>query len=148
MFFYPPLLSNRIRPIYISENFQEIKVKISKSILNYNLHGTIFGGTISAAFDPWFGVMFWQILRRRNRGNHKVWVRNLHVQYKKPGNTSLFITFRLSDEEIALALSGLNENGKYSKFYEAKALDRNNEVCSIAQIEVYIINPNFRHIKK
>jgi acyl-coenzyme A thioesterase PaaI-like protein len=58
MRFYPPLLLQRIWVIGFDKGFKGVSVKISKSLLNRNYNGSIFGGTIFAAADPFYPVLF------------------------------------------------------------------------------------------
>jgi acyl-coenzyme A thioesterase PaaI-like protein len=135
--FYPPLWINRIRPIHISDDFCYIKVRIRRSFLNRNINGTIFGGTISAAFDPWWGLIYWYHLHHRNIIT-QVWVKSLAVQYRKPGDRDLFIEFRLEADELDAVIHQLRQEGKVIKMTEAIAVNRLGEVCAEAQIEIYL----------
>ena len=58
---YPPLFFNRIRVVRVSKNFKEVDVVIKKSLLNKNIQGTIFGGTLFSAADPYYTRMYDQI---------------------------------------------------------------------------------------
>lgn len=135
--FYPPLWINRIRPIQVSDDLCYIKVRIRRSFLNRNINGTIFGGTISAAFDPWWGLIFWYHLHQRNIKT-QVWVKSLSVQYRKPGDRDLFIEFRITIEEINEVINQLRQEGKVVKMMKSVAVNPVGEVCAEAQIEIYL----------
>ncbi|MCS7073408.1 MAG: DUF4442 domain-containing protein [Bacteroidia bacterium] len=133
---YPPLVFNGVRPLRVSKDFMEIDVKIKKSLLNYNLNGTIFGGTILCASDPWFGVMLWQIFAHR-KNPIQVWVKSASVDFLKPGNSDLMMKFRYSHEEIQQIENILVEKGKYVGEHRVEAINKKGEVCAIAKILTY-----------
>lgn len=134
---FPPLFFNRIYTIYISKDFMEARVKINKSLLNRNINGTIFGGTIFSAADPYYALMFWQIFAQKGI-SVQTWLKSAQIDYKKPGATSLFLHFKLQPEDIVEAEKSLEEQGKFVKFYTVEILNRQQEICAIAHTEVYI----------
>ena len=46
---YPPLLFNRIRIVEVGPGIRYLRIRVGKSLLTRNLHGSIFGGTIYSA---------------------------------------------------------------------------------------------------
>ncbi|UKJ06345.1 DUF4442 domain-containing protein [Solitalea lacus] len=137
MRFYPPLFFQRIWVKHISEDFKTIEVKVSKSLLNKNYNGTIFGGTIFSAADPFYSIMFWQHFRHKS---FKVlgWLKSADIQYKKPGNTNLTLIFTLTDEDVNEAEQALNTIGKFSKAYPVEARNTKGELCAMIYTEVWM----------
>lgn len=134
---YPPLLFNRIVCTRVGADFRELEVRVRKSWLNRNLNGTIFGGTISAAFDPWYGMLYWQLFAHR-RQPVQVWVKALEVTYHQPAATDLFLRFRVADDELAQVEAGLAERGKKAIVYHTDALDRHGQACATAKCVVVV----------
>lgn len=138
--YFPPLFFNRIRVIEIEPGFRACKVRVVRSLLTRNLHGTTFGGTIFTAADPYYAVMYWQVLARRGY-RVQAWLRRASIEYHHPAATSLTLEFRLSDEEIAAAAAALDERGRYRKRHVVEALDRDGRVCATVETEVYLRLP-------
>jgi len=134
---YPPLFFNRIWLISFSADYKTCKVKIFKSLFNINFNGTIFGGTIFSAADPFYALCYYQLLSKRG---YKVqtWLKSASIQYKKPASKSLYLNFYIPDEDILEALKSLNEIGKFTKWYEIPIVDKYGEVYAIAKTEVYV----------
>ena len=65
MRFYPPLFFQRVWVKSFAPGYRGVTVVIRKSIFNKNYNGTIFGGTSFAAVDPFYPVLFQQILKRK-----------------------------------------------------------------------------------
>jgi acyl-coenzyme A thioesterase PaaI-like protein len=137
---FPPLLFNRIRVVEIEDGFRACRVRVARSLLTRNLHGTTFGGTIFSAADPYYAVMYWQVLARMGY-RVQAWLRRAEIEYRLPASTALTLEFRLSDEEIARAAAALDEQGRYSQRHLVEALDREGQVCATVQTEVYLRLP-------
>ncbi|WP_442794699.1 YiiD C-terminal domain-containing protein [Pelobium manganitolerans] len=137
--FYPPLFFQRIWVLHFGDDFKSVTVKINRSILNINYNKTLFGGSIFSASDPFYALLFDQILRRKGFKT-RVWLKSAHIQYLKPGNTDLQFTIRIADEEIALAQEQLNTVGKFVKSYPIEMYNKDGVLCALVQNEVYVRN--------
>lgn len=136
---YPPLFSQRIWVQKFNEGFTGVDVKISKSFLNKNYNSSIFGGTIFAAADPFYALLFDQILQRRGF-KVRVWLKSAQIQYLKPGRTNLYFKIRISEEEIAEAEHILKTVGKYVKAFPVEMYDKSGQHCVSLINEVYVRN--------
>lgn len=125
---YPPLFLNGIRIVFLSNNYQQMKVKIRKGLINRNLQGSLFGGAIFSAFDPFYPVMLWQILAKSGIQS-QAWLRAAEIDYIKPSKTSLLIDFSWSDEEVLNAKNQLLTHGKYKGWHYAEAENEEGVVC-------------------
>jgi len=139
MRFYPPLFFQRIWVIKFDKGFTGVHVKISKSFLNVNYNRTIFGGTIFSASDPFFALLFDQILQRKGL-KCRVWLRSAEIRYLKPGATNLYFTISLSDEQIKEAETILITEGKFVKAYPMNIFSSEGLLCATVINEVYIRN--------
>ncbi len=137
--FYPPLFFQRIWIQRFHKGFKGVDVKISNSFLNRNYNGSIFGGTIYAATDPFFALLFDQLMQRRGY-KCRVWLKSGSIQYLKPGHTTLFFTLVITDEMINEAEKALNEYGKFVKTYPIALYNKKGELCATATNEVYLRN--------
>ncbi len=137
--FYPPLFFQRIWVIKFDKGFTGVQVKISKSFLNINYNRTIFGGTIFSASDPFFALLFDQILQRRGF-KCRVWLKSAEIRYLKPGATDLFFAISLSEEQIMEAETALGTEGKFVKAYPMNIFNTEGVLCATVINEVYIRN--------
>ena len=137
--FYPPLFFQRIWVKEFEKGFVGVNVKISKSFLNINYNSSIFGGTIFSASDPFYALLFDQILQRRGFKT-RVWLKSASIQYLKPGRTSLYFKISLSEEDIQEAENALRTVGKFVKAFPLEILNSQGELCARVNNEVYIRN--------
>lgn len=136
---YPPLLFQRIWVQKFGDNFKSCTVKINKSFLNKNYNGSIFGGTIYAATDPFYALLFDQLMQRKGF-KVRVWLKSASIQYLKPGRSNLYFTIIVTDEMIAEAEQSLRSVGKFVKAYPMEITNKNGELCATVMNEVYIRN--------
>ncbi|SMC97532.1 DUF4442 domain-containing protein [Pedobacter africanus] len=136
---YPPLLFQRIWVRKFHKGFRGVDVKIAKSLLNKNYNGSIFGGTIYAATDPFYALLFDQLLQRAGF-KVRVWLKSASIQYLKPGRGNLYFTITVTDEMLNDAIIALNTSGKFVKAYPMEITNAAGELCATVMNEVYIRN--------
>ena len=90
--FYPPLLGAGIRARRLDE--RTIRVELKLTMLNQNIVGTHFGGSLYAMCDPWFMLILMRLL-----GNgYIVWDKAASIQFLRPGKGKVMATFYISSE--------------------------------------------------
>ncbi len=136
---YPPMLFQRIWVRRFHDGFRGVDVKINKSLFNKNYNGSIFGGTIYAATDPFYALLFDQLLQREGF-KIRVWLKSASIQYLKPGRSDLFFTLIITDEMLNEAIEALNTGGKFIKAYPMEIFNKSGELCATVMNEVYIRN--------
>jgi acyl-coenzyme A thioesterase PaaI-like protein len=138
---YPPLFFQRIWVVRFDKNFRGVKVKINKSLINNNYNNSIFGGTIFAAADPFYPLLFHQLLAHRGY-KLRVWMKSAAIQYLKPGHKDLFFTISIAETEIEEVEQVLKSGEKYIKEHPIMMYDSDGELCVEMTCEVYIRNLN------
>lgn len=139
---YPPMLFQRIWVKKVHPGFRGIDIKINRSLFTSNLGNSIFGGTIFSATDPFYALLFGQIMQHKGY-KITVWLKSAQIQYIKPGRTDLFYTITISDEMVSDAEKALQTEGKFVKMYPIEIYDTQGELCATALNEVYIRNLEF-----
>lgn len=139
---YPPMLFQRIWVKKVHKNFRGIDIKINRSLFTSNLGNSIFGGTIFSATDPFYALLFGQIMQHKGF-RITVWLKSAQIQYIKPGRTDLFYTITISEEMVGDAEKALLRDGKFVKPYPIDIFDKHGELCATALNEVYIRNLEF-----
>src|SRR5437879_577854 len=81
---------------YIADDWREVKIELPLSWRTRNYVGTIFGGSIYGSVDPIYMIMLMKILG----SDYIVWDKASLVRFKKPGKSTLYTTFSLSQDEI------------------------------------------------
>lgn len=141
--FYPPLFFQRIWVKSFHPHFRGVEVKISPSLLNKNYNSSIFGGTIFAAADPFYPILFNEIFKSKGY-KIRVWLKSGHIKYVKPARSILNFVIKLSEEDINAAEKKLIVEGKYIAKFHLNLIDMEKDICAIVENEVYIRDLNFR----
>lgn len=119
---------------YISEDFREVRVEIPLSWRTRNYVGTIYGGSIYGAIDPIYMLMLIKILGPE----YVVWDKAAKIRFRKPGKTSLFAEFKLSEGEIA-EIKELAENSRsVDRIYNLELKDKHGVVHAEIEKTLYI----------
>jgi acyl-coenzyme A thioesterase PaaI-like protein len=140
--FYPPLFFQRIRVVRFDKGFRGVEVKITKSFLNKNFNNSIFGGTIFAAADPFYPLLFFNILSRKGY-KLRTWSHSLVIRYLKPSKTNMHFKIKISDEEVEDCERVLNSTGKYRRTFLIEIYDKNDQLCVTVLSKIYIRSLNF-----
>lgn len=133
---YPPLLFQRIWVRGFAKDFKGVSVVIRKSFLNKNYNNSIFGGTLFAAADPFYPVLFHQIFLRKGH-NVIVWLKSAEIQYLKPAAGHMHFDISIDDVTIAEAEEILRKEGKFIKTFQIEIFNKQNELCVVVQTEAY-----------
>jgi len=139
---YPPLLFQRIWVVQFDKDFKGVEVKIKKSFLNKNYNNSIFGGTIFAAADPFYPLLFHQLFIKKGY-RLRVWSKSSTIQYLKPGSTDLRFKIILGEAEITEAEDILKNTGKYMGHHPIDIYNKDGEICVSLINEVYVRNLDF-----
>ncbi len=145
MRFYPPMLFQRIWVMKFDKDFKGVHVKINRSLFNKNHNGSIFGGTIFSAADPFFPILFHQLL---NHKGYKIiaWSKSAAIRYRKPAMSDLYFKINLSDTDIAFCEELLQTTGKYLKVFPIDAFDKEGDICVSMMIKIYVRNLNYTDV--
>jgi len=146
MRFYPPLLFQRIWVLQFDKDFRGVSVKVNKSLVNTNYNNSIFGGTIFAASDPFYPLLFHQILTHKGY-KVRVWMKATEIQYLKPAWKDLYFNIKIDDGVIALIEETLRKGEKYIKVHPITMYDKNGELCVEVRCEIYIRNLELNETK-
>ncbi|MFA9426206.1 DUF4442 domain-containing protein [Natronorubrum sp. A-ect3] len=126
------------RVTYVAPDWQEVQIKLPLSWRTRNYVGTIFGGSIYAAVDPFYMMMLLKTLG----DEYVVWDKEAEVRFKKPGRETLYAKFRLSDEELEAIRTELETEGTESidRHYTVDLVDADGTVHATVRKTVYIAN--------
>ena len=107
------------RVTHIAGDWREVRIRIPLSWRTRNYVGTIFGGSLYAAVDP-----FYMIMLMKNLGpDVVVWDKAASIRFRKPGRGLLKACFRLEEAELADIRRLLMEQPKVDRTYTVHLVD-------------------------
>ncbi len=118
--FFPAYRRTGGKITYISGDYKEIRVKLPLNRKTRNYVGSIFGGSLYGAVDPMYMIMLIKLLGP----DYVVWDKSATIEFKKPGRSTLFATFRISDNEVAAIKQELKYSPSIDRVYTIDLVDK------------------------
>jgi len=107
------------RVTHIASDWREVRIRLPLSWRTRNYVGTIFGGSLYGAVDP-----FYMLMLMRNLGpDYQVWDKAAAIRFRKPGRSTLTATFRLDEDELTEIRRLLQEQPKVDRTYIVQLVD-------------------------
>ena len=108
---WPPLLGAGIRIKRVRPDWREIDVEMKLRRWNANYVGTHYGGSLYSMTDPFYMVMFIEILGR----DYIVWDKSAMIRFRKPGRGTVYAYFRITEEQVDEIRAALNLEEKIDR---------------------------------
>lgn len=119
---------------YIASDWKEVHVKLPLSWRTRNYVGTIYGGSMYAAIDPFYMVMLIKILGP----DYVVWDKAAMIRFKKPGTDTLYARFILKEDEIKIIQNALQSLSSIERVYLIELADAQGTIHAVIEKTVYI----------
>ena len=131
---WPPFLGAGITVEKISKDFRYAKVRLKHGILNRNIVGVHFGGSLFAMTDPFFMMMVSQNIGK----GYIAWDQAAKIEFLKPGKGPVHASFELTQEQIADVISAAESGDKVLKDFVADVKDKEEDVVARITKTLYI----------
>ena len=132
--FFPALRGTGARVTYISEDFRDVRVRLPLNWRTRNYVGTIYGGSLYGAVDPFYMVML-----IRNLGpDYVVWDKAATIRFLKPGRSTLYARFALDEAELDAIKSALVNQRSVDRTYRIELTDVAGTVYASVEKVIYI----------
>jgi acyl-coenzyme A thioesterase PaaI-like protein len=131
--FFPAYRRTGARITYIAGDLREMHIKLPLNRKTRNYVGTIFGGSMFAAVDPIYMLIFIKLLGP----NYVVWDKAASIQYKRPGRSTLYATFKVDQEELDAIRAELEQKDKLDRVYQVELIDEESSVCASIEKTIY-----------
>jgi len=123
---WPPLMGAGIRITRIQPDWKEVDVEMKLRRWNSNYVGTHYGGSLYSITDPFYMVMFIEILGR----DYIVWDKSASIRFRRPGRGTVFAKFRITDEQIAEIREALETEEKIDREFRVDVKSGDGEIIA------------------
>jgi acyl-coenzyme A thioesterase PaaI-like protein len=130
--FYLPLLGAGIRARRIDQ--QTIQVEMRLTLLNRNVMGVHFGGSLYAMCDPWYAL----ILMRSLGTDYIVWDKSASIQFLHPGRGKVTANFHISTKQIEEIRRAAEEGEKIEPVFAVDLIDAQGQPVAHVEKILYI----------
>ena len=132
--FFPAYRGTGARITFIASDWREIRVKVPLTWRTRNIVGTIFGGSMYGAIDPIYMVMLIKILGPE----YVVWDKAATIRFRRPGKSTLYAKFILTEEEVAAIKAELVTAPSIERSYLVELVDADGAVCASVDKTIYV----------
>ncbi len=131
---YPPYLGTGIRVAYVSPDYRQVDVEMKLRWYNRNYVGTHFGGNLASMTDPFFVLMFVNILGP----DYRVLDMSGTIDFLKPARGRVRARFQLSREQVDEIVAATENGDKYQPALKVNIVDEQNETVARVRKTLYI----------
>lgn len=122
------------RVTFIAHDWRLLRVKLPLNLRTRNYVGTIFGGSLYAAVDP-----FCMLMLMKNLGpGYVVWDKAASIRFRKPGRSLLTAEFRVDADELEAIRNALETAPKVDRVYTVTLVDAQGEAHAVIEKTVHI----------
>ncbi len=132
--FFPAYRGTGARVTYIADDLREVRVHLPLSWRTRNYVGTIFGGSLYGAVDPFYMIMLIRLLGR----DYVVWDKAATVKFLKPGRSTLYATMHIDDAELAAIREAAGSGEPIDRHYTVHLVDADGVVHASVEKVVYV----------
>ncbi|MCS7058702.1 MAG: DUF4442 domain-containing protein [Meiothermus sp.] len=122
------------RVVYIAPDWREVHVALPLNWRTRNYVGTLFGGSMYGAIDPVYMLML-----IHNLGpDYVVWDKAATIRFRRPGRTTLYARFILTEEELQTIRRLACEQSSLDRVYPVELVDRLGVVYASFEKTLYV----------
>lgn len=130
--------------LFWSSDYQEVYIRLRRNIWTYNYVGTIFGGSMFSATDPFYMVMLLKVLGNR----YVVWDKAASIRFRKPGRQTLYARFELTQERIDAIRQEVAVNHQTEQTFVVQWLDKEGVVHAELERLCYVADKQYYEQRK
>ncbi len=130
----PVYRSTGARVTFIASDFREVRIRLPLNLRTRNYVGTIFGGSMFAAVDPFHMVMLIQNLGR----GYVVWDKAAGIRFLRPGRETLYARFVLDAAEVEAIKAELAAAPALERTYRVDLVDRHGTIHAFVEKTIRI----------
>ncbi len=134
--FYPPLLGAGIRSRTVNE--RTIRVEMKLTLLNRNIVGTHFGGSLYAMCDPWFMLILMHLLGE----NYIIWDKAARIDFLQPGRSTVTAIFHVPQVRVDEIRRQADSGQKVEPIFTVDVLDKQGQVVARVEKLLYVRRKN------
>lgn len=119
---------------FVAADWSEVRVRLPLSWRTRNYVGTIYGGSLYAAVDPFYMLM---LIHRLGPG-YEVWDKAATIRFRKPGRSTLTARMALPEGEEEAIRQALMTSRSVDRTYRIELVDGAGLVHAEVEKVVYV----------
>jgi len=131
---FPAFRGTGARITHLSDDYRDVRIRLPLSWRTRNYVGTIFGGSMYAAVDPFHMVM----LIRNLGDDYVVWDKAGRIRFRKPGRETLYARFTLEEAELEAIRRELEDLESTERVYQVELVSAEGVVHAEVEKTIHI----------
>lgn len=136
---FPAIRGTGAYVTFISDDWQEIHLKLPLSWRTRNLVGTVFGGSIYSSVDPFYMTQLMKILG----DDYVVWDKSASVRFRKPIKKTVYTKFIITEDLLKKIRNTVLKDGTIDVDLPVEYVDKNEVVYATISKKLYIASKEF-----
>lgn len=132
--FFPAFRGTGARVTYIAADWHEVRIELPLSWRTRNYVGTIFGGSIYGAVDPFYMIMLIRLLGPE----YTVWDKAAAIRFRRPGRSTLTAQFLIAPDLVHSIRHELQHVPKVDKHFTVELRSQDGTVHAVIDKTVHI----------
>ncbi len=132
--FHPAFRGTGGRVTHVAADLRHIRIRLPLNWRTRNIVGSLYGGSLFAITDGAHPMMLMAALGDA----YVVWDKAASIRYRRPGLSTLYADFVLTDEEMADVRSELAKRPELERTYQIELKDVQGVVHAVVERTVYI----------
>jgi acyl-coenzyme A thioesterase PaaI-like protein len=131
---WPPFWGAGIRVLMISPDYRRAKVCLKHGLLNRNIVGVHFGGSLFAMTDPFFMLLFSQNLGP----DYIIWDQAAKIEFLKPGKGKVHANFVITQDQINHLIAQASSGEKVLQDFVIEVKDMHSHTVARVTKTLYV----------
>jgi acyl-coenzyme A thioesterase PaaI-like protein len=131
---WPPFLGAGITVEHITKDYRHAKVSLKHGLLNRNIVGVHFGGSLFAMTDPFFMMMISQNLGK----GYIIWDQAAKIEFLKPGKGKVHASFGITQEQLDEIIAAAESGNKVLRDFVVEVKDKEEDTVARITKTLYI----------
>jgi acyl-coenzyme A thioesterase PaaI-like protein len=131
---FPAYWGTGARVTYIASDWREVRIELPLTWRTRNYVGTIFGGSLYGAVDPFYMIMLIMLLGPE----YTVWDKAAAIRFRRPGQSTLEAQFLISAEMVDSIRTELMQVQKLDRNFTIELRSQDGTVHAIIDKTVHI----------
>lgn len=136
---FPPFLMMRVKVLYLSPDWREVRLRLPLTALSRNMGGSMFGGNQASLADPIPALACARLFP-----GHSVWTRALSLDFRREGRSDLELRFRFDADIEAQIRQDLARTGRSTPRFEFGYYLKDGTLCTVVHNTVAIRPRGYR----
>jgi hypothetical protein len=136
---HPAFRGSGGRVVHVASNLRHIRIRLPLSWKTKNIVGSLYGGSLFAITDGAHPMMLMAALG----DGYIVWDKAASIRYRKPGLSTLYADFVLSDVEVLFIKAELAICPELERTYLVELKDKQGIVHAEVERTVYIADKTY-----